>query len=263
MNNKKQQKNIDNEILQKISDENLKPKPKWEFLLKNIYFWTLGVITIILGGLSVSAVIFVFKNIRWGFYDLTHNNIFTFTIDFIPYLWILLLAVFLFFGHIIIRKTKHGYKYSLLIIAGVSILSSIVLGFIFTAIGFGQIIDRDLGKRVPFHRDIELHNKTIWNKPTEGLMIGEIENIENNFYITTLNGESMKILNGSEGKKELEVLKENKEVRMIGIKKDEGFYICHIIHDIREIKKEFERKPAAERSKECEDVRPYKKLLNK
>jgi len=270
MNKQKQQKNIENEILQKISDENLKPKPKWEFLLKNIYFWTLGIITVILGGLSVSATIFVFKNIRWEFYNMTHNNIFTFTIEFIPYLWILLLIIFLFFGHNLIRKTKHGYKYNILIIAGISILSSIILGFIFTTIGFGQIIDRDLGNRIPFHKGVEVHNKMIWDKPSDGLMVGQIKSIEDNLFIISPKGENINLLTEHLDDNELEILNQNKEIRIIGIKKEGGFYICHIIPDLRNIKeglpikmfkKEFERKSGEERSKECEDVRPYKKLL--
>jgi len=40
-------KNFNDNVLHKIKEEKISPKPRWQFLLKNILMWGLGVVSLI------------------------------------------------------------------------------------------------------------------------------------------------------------------------------------------------------------------------
>ena len=70
-------KSISKKILQKIRKEQIKPKPKWEFLLKNYVFWGAFILSIIVGGLASSVAIFRLVNNDWDImHKLGHHPIF-------------------------------------------------------------------------------------------------------------------------------------------------------------------------------------------
>lgn len=267
MNDINKKNNIEEKILDKISNEKIGPKPKWEFLLKNSYFWILGAITTLLGATSVAASIFVVRNIRWELYLATHDNMFIFAIEFIPYLWIILFGIFLAFSYKLIRKTNHGYKYHLPIIAGVIVLMSVVLGIIFADIGIGEVFDDGFGNRIPLHRGIEMHNQMLWNNPEDGLLVGEIEKMDDKFYLENIKGDRWELVTSHLDQISVDRLESGKIVQVVGMTKDDMFYICGVVPSREEIgsrrmsEEFFERKSEVERSKECEDVQPYRRLL--
>ncbi|GAH23334.1 unnamed protein product, partial [marine sediment metagenome] len=39
-------KNVSNEVLKKIKDNNIKPKPRWYFITKNYFIWSIFGISI-------------------------------------------------------------------------------------------------------------------------------------------------------------------------------------------------------------------------
>lgn len=273
MNKEKIQKNIEDEILNKISEEKLTPKPRWEFLLKNIYFWIIGFVTVILGALSVAASIFVVKNIRWEFYEATHDNLFVFAVEFIPYLWITLFAIMLFFSYRIIRKTDHGYKYHLPIIAGVIFSASLFFGILFFFVGFGEIVEHDFGSRIPMHLGLEAKDRMLWNHPEDGMLIGELSLVDGKYILNTPGDESWNLITEHLDVNMLDSIRDGDFTRVVGFVKDNDFYVCDFLlggpprprlgMGILDSDEENERKDDDERTIECEGVRPYQKLLKK
>jgi len=267
MNKEKIQNHIEEKVLEKIEREKLSPKPRWEFLVKNGYFWALGIVTVTLGGLAVSASIFVFKNIHWELYEATHENIFTFTIEFLPIVWLTLFVLFLLFTNYLVYKTKHGYKYHIVFVASLAIIASIALGVVFAVLGYGQAIDDGFDGRIPLHHSIEMHNKIVWNNPLNGLLFGHVEMTEyNTFELKSPLGEVYKLKTEQLDDEMIDSLKEGGQIRMIGFETEDGFFVCGILPVHREknesVQSEiFERKFMPIRSKECEGVRPYKRLL--
>ncbi|MFT5180033.1 MAG: hypothetical protein ACI9GH_000331 [Candidatus Paceibacteria bacterium] len=254
MNNDNIQNNIEEDILNKI--EGVEPKPKWEFLLKNTYFWILGGATIIMGSLFVSASIFVFSNIGWAQRQITHESILGFVFESLPFMWIILVVVFVSFTHFLIRKTKHGYKHHIAIIISVVLLSSFALGIAFAAIGMGEILDDDFGEKIPFHKGVKSRSVTIWEDPANGLLGGKVIETEEGVKLFNEKGEVWNlILDG----KDYEDIEFGKVERFIGFLKEDSFYVCGVLSNERP--KLFERKPEIERSKECEAVKPYQRLL--
>jgi len=56
-------KNISGEVLKKIKDNSIKPKPRWYFVTKNYFIWSLFAISITLGSFAFSMVIFMIKQL--------------------------------------------------------------------------------------------------------------------------------------------------------------------------------------------------------
>ena len=59
------EKDISKDILNKIKEEDIKPKSKCSFIAKNVIFWAVFVLTLILGSLSTSIAIFMLRNNYW------------------------------------------------------------------------------------------------------------------------------------------------------------------------------------------------------
>ena len=269
MNKENKQKNIEERILDKISKDHIEPKPKWEFLLQNSYFWILGILTISLGALAFSTSIFIFQNIKWEIYKATHNNIFTFTIDFIPFLWVILFIIFIVFTHHIVRKTRNGYKHHMTMVIGLSLFISIALGMFLANVGVGKGVDNNFDGRVPFYHSIEMRNNESWDKPESGLLIGKVTIVGGDFILTSHDEKNWSLLTNEIDEEILINLSNGSLVRIIGFEENEHFHVCGILPEdmIIEGKKRgpklyLERKGFVERSKECEDVRPYRRLID-
>ncbi len=246
---------MEENVLEAISSKNISPSPRWEIFLRNNYFWALGAVTVICGAFAVSASLFVFENIRWDFYNLTHDNIFTFTIEFLPFLWMTLFIGFAVFSYLLIRNTKNGYKYHLPIIIGTVLITSFILGIIFSNFGLGKRIDRGFDGKIPFHRGVESSEEISWNNLKKGLIFGELLEMNGEYFIRNSQGSEIKLLTKHMHQLNLNSLDFDKKIRMIGIQKEEGFYVCGVIEN-------FERKPKLERNKECEGLRPYQRISN-
>ena len=109
-------KNFDSNILERIKEDNLKPKPKWTFLFKDSVIWFFGALSLVFGALGVSVIIYLLKNNDWSLYNKLSGSFLEFILLTMPYFWILFLAIFILVIKYNIQHTKKGYKYSLPII---------------------------------------------------------------------------------------------------------------------------------------------------
>ena len=114
---------ITKKIIDKIKQGQIKPRPKWEFLLKNYVIWALFAISIFIGSLATSVVIFMILNDGWG--DFSNLSTGKAIILNIPYFWLAILALFLIVAYLNIKHTKKGYKYNPYLIMLLSVFVSI------------------------------------------------------------------------------------------------------------------------------------------
>ena len=102
------EKQLPENIIKIIDERNLTPIPRWHFLLKRSVFWTIAGIAVLLGGVAVSVIIFVYfdhdtEGMIYLNQSLVDNILMT-----IPYFWIVSLAFLIALTHISIRHTKGG-----------------------------------------------------------------------------------------------------------------------------------------------------------
>ena len=159
-------KNFKKEILKKIESKNIEPKPKWQFLLKNYTLWSVGYLAVVFGGLFASIIIFGLFNNDW-FLD---SNIF----KYISLGWIILFGLFVFIADYNFKNTKYGYKYTLKQVVGISILISLLLGWLFYSIGLASATDKILEQKIPRYVGIENRKMQFLNQPEKGLLSGKI-----------------------------------------------------------------------------------------
>lgn len=169
--------NYGQEILDKIKEQNIQPKKRWEFLFKNYLLWFIFVLAIVLGGFASSATIFIFKHatvveMAPGFSPLRRlwANL--------PLFWLLSLSLFSFLAWYDFKNTKRGYKYHPLVIVLFSVILSVLFGVVIYSLGFGQKLEETFFKRVPFYQQMFGRGGRMLVEPDNGHIAGVIQSIE-------------------------------------------------------------------------------------
>ncbi len=162
------------ELINKIESSNIKQKPRWHYVLENIVFWSIFSLSIILGGIAFSIILYAIGESDFNLLrNLSSTGIRSF-VSFLPFIWILFLGVSLMIAGLGIRNTKKGYRYSLLWVLGINILLSVLLGLLFFYTGGGQDIERIFAKRVGIYKGIEERKVSVWSHPEYGFLSGTI-----------------------------------------------------------------------------------------
>lgn len=169
--------NSSQEILDKIKEQNIQPKKRWEFLFKNYLLWLFFALAIILGGLASSATIFIFKHATWveaapGFSPLKRLWVN------LPLFWLLSLSLFCVLAWYDFKNTKRGYKYSPIAIVLFSIVLSILLGTAIYSFGFGEKLEETFFRRVPFYQQMFGRGGRMLVEPGNGHIAGVVQSID-------------------------------------------------------------------------------------
>lgn len=142
---------------------------------------------------------------------------------------------------------------------------TIILGLLFSKIGFGEVIENKISQKFPFYFGIHRQNLIKWNNPEQGLLIGKIIKQDDNFILKTFENYEWKLIYEDYYKDILDKIDKNEFVRIIGSSEDENFYVCEIL--LQGEQPEFRRRDMAERKNNfmrsigCEEILPYKRLF--
>jgi hypothetical protein len=188
-------KNITNQVLKKIKKEKVKPKPKWEFLLKEYVLLGAFGVCVLVGSMASSVMIFSLVNNDWDVYRRFGDNFFTFMMKTMPYFWILILAAFTWIAYYNFKHTKKGYRYKFPVIVATSILISLILGLALFGAKVAHQIDERAMMHLPFYKGQNFDSRVErWSQVEKGVIAGEIlEIIEDLIEIENLKGEGWDI----------------------------------------------------------------------
>lgn len=164
-------------VLSRITAENVIPTPRYHFLLRDGVVWTLGIGSVVVGAFGVAAILFTARHSEWQFYQATHDSLFSFLVDIIPYTWIVTLGLFAVLSFEFVRHTKRGYRYQVPVLIIASVGASTLLGTVVFALGAGPFIDQKLGAFIPLHRSLHDTKLGFWNQPDRGLVAGVVTDI--------------------------------------------------------------------------------------
>ncbi len=266
MNKIEQQINISRKVLDAIESHNMKPKPKWYFILQEGSVWVLGLVTTFFGALAVSITLFVIAVAPVKFQPATHDSLLKFWLEFVPLIWLMLFVSFIFATDYFLRKTKRGYKYSFVVLTISSVTLSVLLGYLGFIVGLGEIIDKGIGSRIPFHTPTQDMILKTWSQPSKGLLVGKISNNES--VLETHEGEVINLDTSQIPEMQRDLIMDGMHVSIIGTTTPQNiFFVCMIIPlDPARFSPEgiyFERKMLDERTNNCKGVRPYDRLKTK
>ncbi len=221
------------EVLERIVREEITPVSKTLFALKNILFWTLWILTMLLGALAVAVLIFTELNIGWEFYEMTHKNALTFFAHSLPYLWILLLGAVVILGIYNLRHTKTGYRYSLVVVVLVGVCGSVLGGVVLHSYGMGKVLDEGFGKFMPMYVPVRSEREGFWRQPERGLYTGTITALDNEQMVMTLvstDGITHVLSTAYVPQTQLSEIEVNTRVRIMATSsdEDESIFVCRI-----------------------------------
>jgi hypothetical protein len=164
-------------LISKMKDQNLKPIPKWRFTLKGLTISVTLLVSVILGGLAFSVVLFSIQQLGFDLIShMSHSKI-EFLLGLLPFLWIVLLIVFLIIGMISIKNSWKGYKFSPSKLLIINAAFSILLGTLFFIGGGAQWLENTFAVEIEFYESIQEKKMNMWSMPEDGFLSGTIESV--------------------------------------------------------------------------------------
>lgn len=217
---------LSNKVLEKIKEEKIEPRPRWQFLLKDYIIWSIFILSVVIGGLALCVMSHIFSFNDWDIHQQLQRSRISHIMLSLPYIWIGFLVFFLGLACYNYRHTKHGYCRGTCWIVILSIAGSFALGIIFYLTGAGEIMEDVLLVKFPLYQKIFCchHQKNIWMQPEKGLLGGKIRDVKSNSefdledfggFIWVIEKDSQTILRSSV------IIIENESVKLIGEKKAE------------------------------------------
>jgi hypothetical protein len=176
---------LEQDILKKIEQEDIAPKPVWHFWVREVVLWGMIALSIVVGGIAGATSWFRLTQSDLPFHIAAVGKKFSAVLIVLPYAWMLLLAIVLWLAYVQLKHTRHGYRMRLWVIALMCIGGSVAF-----AAGFHQV---DMGRKVDDGlRHVKVYNaafdreRAFWNQPEEGRLIGKIQSIETTSTTTML-----------------------------------------------------------------------------
>jgi hypothetical protein len=216
-------------ILSKIKEEKIEPKPKWQFLLRDCFIWLVFLVSLLVGAVAFCVSLYIFTTNDWDLYKYLHTTLVGHIFISIPYIWIILLVIFILIANYNFKHTKKGYRHEVYVVFGFSFLGSLILGYFLHSLGMGEGIEKNLASSLPFYEKMTCcgNRKDIWDQPEKGLLGGEIMELldEENFELKDFHGMIWLV---RENKNILEYrplfIQSGKQVKIIGEKKEPAVF---------------------------------------
>ena len=105
-------------IIDKIKQDHIEPEPKWKVNLSNYLFWALLAVVVILAAGFFSLVLLGLADFDSELLQIVRVRRFAGLLFLsAPYFWLVLLTLSIALGYLAFRRTKRGYRHSMLLVA--------------------------------------------------------------------------------------------------------------------------------------------------
>jgi hypothetical protein len=218
-------------IIEKIKREKIVPVSKLFLNWKSYSFWAIWIFTLLLGAMFFSFIILNLLDIHpMVFSRLGLGKVFFIFARTAPYLWIFLAVLATVSGFLAIRKTKRGYRYSIISITSVGVLLIAMLG------GCLHIakINKHLGDRIFIERglprEMAFPEERRWRSPAEGMLGGEIITIEtSDLNLRGFDNETWRVHYSNDTELHIEKMESGMIIEVIGERMDGGQFRAFLI----------------------------------
>lgn len=170
--------NLAEKIFSRLDKEEIKPVPKWFFIMKDKSFWVLGLLSLLFGSLAIALLIFTFNASDFVIIGLLRGGLLGILTDWVPFIWIIVFVLFSFFVYENIIHTNKGYRYSVWLILGGVLTASFILGTILYWVGVAEIAEREIGNRVPIYKPLSERHRMMWDVPQRGIFFGQVGEVQ-------------------------------------------------------------------------------------
>jgi hypothetical protein len=242
-------------IIGEIKKEKIEPASRWRFVMKDSFFWGIFVLSVVIGGMTVSVILNTLLNNDWELYMELSGGLTQFIVITLPYFWLIFLGIFMLIAYINIMNTKKAYRQNFKFIVAGAIFASFLLGLTFYNLGLASSLDKSLIQKLPprLHQIMD-SRLGVWQSPDKGFLVGEIKSFDGvNLELVDFNGDTWQVVLGFD-LDEFELLESllqvNKKIRIKGELDTEKCNKCFSAFDVRPldmmrgmIKKQLEKMP--------------------
>lgn len=178
-------------LIEKIKEQDLKPIPRWQFLMKDSILWTLFIMSTIFGAFAFSIVLYAIQQVDFNLFGHMTHSWYEMLLSLVPLIWIIFLIVSILLIIISIKNSRKGYKFSPLTVLGLGTALSILLGVLFFITGGGKWLDHAFAQKISRYDSVEDRKIEVWSLPEEGTLSGTILSTgENTFELEDFKGKS-------------------------------------------------------------------------
>ncbi len=218
-------------LFERIETEKVGPRSKLFFQGRECGVWFLWFLSVLVGSLAVAVTLFVVTHIQYEIYEATHENFFTFLVEALPYLWIIVFGLMVYVAMYNLQHTKNGYRYPVWMIVTSSVALSFVGGLSLQIFGLGYSVDRILGHQMPMYISRDKLEQRLWQVPEEGRLVGRQ-------VLATMSPTSTIVFEDSIGQRwnmdvselrerDIKLLASEQTVRLLGKSRDTGLKLFH------------------------------------
>lgn len=170
--------NSSENFISRIKEENIKPIPRWRYSLRNMILWLTFLLSVILGALAFSIILFAIQQIEFNLIKhMTHSRM-EMWLGLLPFLWIITMLLFLLVSIFGLKKTRKGYKFTVKRLIAASTIMSMLLGTMFFIGGGAKWLENAFAMNVEFYEGVNEKKIKMWSIPEEGYISGYIVSVE-------------------------------------------------------------------------------------
>jgi len=165
-------------LIERIKTEQIKPKPKWYFELKNSSSWIFYFLFVLIGSISFSIILFAIQQTDFELLSHIGHSKLELFLSTLPLIWIILLILFLFGSFFTIYNSKKGYKFTFSKLIAINVGISILIGTLFFISGGAGWFEKAFALRAGFYESIQNKKEKVWQNPEKGNIGGTIITVE-------------------------------------------------------------------------------------
>lgn len=162
---------FDDKILQKLKEEQVRPRARWLFAAKNISLWSVAIFFSLLSSVCVALVLHLQHFLSDDLMRPVPIFIRT-VLSTLPIFWLSCLAISVLASYFIFRQTKKGYRLTALMLVGLGLVSSSLIGLFLYIVGVGGYLDDRLAERAPYYERVMNPHLPFWSNPAKGRLAG-------------------------------------------------------------------------------------------
>lgn len=182
-------------VIDKIKEEHIVPESRLKLSWKSYLFWIIWITMLILGALFFSLITLNFLDVDPRiFHYFGLGRLIFILMRTAPFLWISFSLLALVFGLLAFRKTKRGYRYSLLFATSIGVLIVSILGISFHLAKLNDRISQNISRGLPGQRRLMFPMEERWSEPENKMLGGVVIRTERqNFILVSFGNETWKV----------------------------------------------------------------------
>lgn len=161
-------------LMEKIREQQVKPIPRWRFILKNSITWTLFILALLFGALAFSVILFSIQQLDFNILTHMSHSLAELLLALLPFFWLISLVILLILAAFSLKNSKKGYKLTSARVIGYSTALSILLGTLFFISGGGKWLENSFATNVSVYESLNERKTKVWSTPEAGQLSGTI-----------------------------------------------------------------------------------------